>query len=104
MLDYCDQTQAYSSPSYSIWEKMVNGHPDRFFIGNEISTSTAMASGKGIFLGLWRFVYIMIWTDGMEIQWDPYSSADTNEMIVRATILANVGTTFSSAFQAVHQN
>ena len=103
-LNYADQTQAYTGASYSIWEKMVDGHPDRFFIGNEINTSTAMASGKGIFLGLWRFVYIMIWTSGMELQWDPYSSADTNETVIRATILANVGTTFPAAFQAIYQN
>jgi hypothetical protein len=105
LLNYVDQTQAYGAgTSYSIWEKMVDGHPERFFVGNEINTSTPMASGKGIFLGIWRFLYIMLWGDGVEVVFDRYSSADTGETIVRANLLANVGITFPAAFQAIYQN
>jgi hypothetical protein len=168
MLSYCDSTQAYSGASYSVWEKMIDDHRDRWLVGNEISygssmaatttqsgtltnTSTSvtgLASTSGLYIGmpvsgtnvpaaatiaminsataitlsvaatgsgaqtltfssakgLWRFVYIMTWTDGMEVQFDPYSSIDSNETVVRATILANVGITFRPAFQAIYQN
>jgi hypothetical protein len=83
---------------------MLDGHPNRFFVGNEVNTSTPMASGKGIFLGLWRFLYILTWGDGVEIVFDPYSLADQNETVVRANLLANVGITFPAAFTAVYQN
>jgi hypothetical protein len=46
----------------------------------------------------------MIWGDGIEIQYDPVSSADTYEMAVRANLLANVGCTHPRAFQAVWQS
>ena len=83
---------------------MLDSHPDRFFVGNEINTTTGMASGKGLFLGIWRYVYIMLWGDGVEVVFDRYSSADTAETIVRANLLANVGITFPAAFTAVYQN
>lgn len=44
-LNYADQTQAYGAgTSYSIYEKMMDGHPDRFFVGDEINTSTPIGS------------------------------------------------------------
>jgi hypothetical protein len=171
MLNYLDQTQAYSGASFSIWEKIKDGSPDRVFVGNEINTSTAMSgtttqtgtlnattsvtaltstanlyvgmpvsgtnipagttiaqvnsatsitlsaaatgsgsvtltftAAKGMFLGLWRFLNIMLWGDGVEISFDPYSAADTNQMVVRATVLANIGITWPAAFAAVYQN
>jgi hypothetical protein len=91
--------------SYSIWEKMKDGDAkNRFFVGNEIGTSTPMASGKGLFLGLWRYLYLMTWTDGLSVTFDRYTLADYNETMVRADLLANVGLTFPSAFCAVYQN
>ena len=63
-----------------------------------------MASGKGMFVGVWRFRYTMLWGSGLELQFDPYTSADTNETVVRVTILANVGITFPSASAAIYQN
>jgi hypothetical protein len=83
-------------------QRMVG--PDRLFVGNEISTLTAMTSGKGFFAGLWRFVYLMIWGDGIEIQYDPVSSADTYQMVCRANLLCNVGITHPAAFAAVWQS
>jgi hypothetical protein len=75
----------------------------RFFIGNEINSSTAMNTGNGLFLGMWRFLYVLTWSAGLEVIFDRYSSADPNETIVRANILANVGITFPTAFTAVWQ-
>jgi hypothetical protein len=77
---------------------------ERLFIGNEISTTTAMTSGKGFFLGLWRFLYVMIWGSGIEIQYDPISAADTYQMVCRANLLVNIGCTHPSAFAAVWQS
>jgi hypothetical protein len=37
MLNYLDQTQAYTGASFSIWEKMEDGNPGAFKIGNEIN-------------------------------------------------------------------
>jgi hypothetical protein len=77
---------------------------ERMFVGNEITTSTAMTSGKGFFAGLFRFLYIMVWGSGIEIQYDPVSSADTFQTVVRAILLCNVGITYPAAFTAVWQS
>jgi hypothetical protein len=102
-LSYADQTQAYTGASYSIWEKMLDSHPERFHVGNEISTTTLMTTGAGMFLGLWRFLYILLWADGIEVQFDKYSMADYNETVVRATVLCNVGVPFPAAFASIWQ-
>jgi hypothetical protein len=83
-------------------QRMVG--PDRLYVGNEINTSTAMTTGKGMFLGLWRFLYILVWGSGLEVQCDPVSSADTYQMVVRANLLANIGITHPAAFAAVWQS
>jgi hypothetical protein len=81
-LSYADQTQAYSGASYSIWEKMLDSHPERFHVGNEISTSTVMTTGNSLFLGLWRFLYVLLWSSGIEVQFDKYSMAASRLKIV----------------------
>ena len=103
-LNYVDQTQAYTGASYSIWEKMRDGSPERYQVGNEINSTTGMASGKGMFLGLWRFLYVMLWGSGAELVFDKYTLADSNETVVRANLLCDVGCTFPSAFAAIYQN
>jgi hypothetical protein len=67
------------------------------------SVTLTFTAARGLFLGLWRFCYILLWTQGLEVVFDPYSSADTNETIVRANLLANVGIPFPAAFQAIYQ-
>jgi hypothetical protein len=104
MLSYLDSTQFATNASYTIWEKMKDGDmQNRFFVGNEINSSTAMNTGTGMFLGCWRFLYVMIWAEGLEVVFDPYSMADSSEMVIRANILANVGCTFPTAFTAIWQ-
>ncbi len=103
MENYLDSTVFTSGASYTLLDKIKDGNPDRVFVGNEISASSP-SGAKAIFLGLWRFLVIMLWTDGLEVVFDKFSSADTFETVVRANILANVGVTFPSAFQAIRQN
>jgi hypothetical protein len=43
MLSYLDQTQAYSNASFSIYEKMIDGH-DNFYCGNETNPGGPMAA------------------------------------------------------------
>jgi hypothetical protein len=83
---------------------MKDGHPDRCLVGNEINTSTSMASGKGMFAGLWRFLYIMLWGDGVEVQFDKFTMADTFQTVVRVNLLCNIGITNPNGFCAVYQN
>jgi HK97 family phage major capsid protein len=103
MENYLDATQFASGASYTLLDKIKDGSPDRVFCGNEISTSSP-SGAKAIFLGLWRFLTIMTWAEGVEVVLDRYSSADTFETVVRANVLANVGISFPSAFQAIRQN
>jgi hypothetical protein len=59
---------------------------ERMFVGNEIAaTAGLMASGKGFFAGLWRFLYIMLWGDGIEVSFDKVSAAGTR-VLARRTI------------------
>jgi len=86
----------------SFWEKIANRFPDRMFVGNEINASSP-GGAHAIFLGLWRFLFLMLWGTGLEVVFDRFSSADTYETVVRANILANVGITFPAAFKALTQ-
>jgi hypothetical protein len=86
----------------SFWEKIANRFPDRMFVGNEINASSP-GGAHAIFLGLWRFLFLILWGTGLEVVFDPYSSLDTFETVVRVNILANVGITFPAAFKALTQ-
>jgi hypothetical protein len=44
MYNYLDQTQVYTGASYSIYEKLLDSHPDRVVIENSINPTTAMAT------------------------------------------------------------
>ena len=74
------------------------------YVGNEISTSTAMASGKGCFIGIWRYVYIMTFNDGLELTFDRFSLADSFETVARLNLMANIGVTAPGAILAVYQS
>jgi hypothetical protein len=50
------------------------------------------------------FLYVMIWTEGVEIICDPISAADYNQTVIRANVLANCGTPWSNAFAALYQS
>jgi hypothetical protein len=72
------------------------------FVGNEISASSP-GGAHAIFLGLWRFLVLMLWGSGIEVIFDKYSSVDTFETVVRVNILANIGISFPAAFKALTQ-
>jgi hypothetical protein len=93
MQDYLDTTQWATYASYSIWEKIQDGHSNRCLVGNEINTNTSMSSGKNLFAGLWRFLFIMLWGDGVEVQFDPVTNADVFQTVLRANLLCNIGIT-----------
>ena len=69
--------------------------------GSQTLTFTA---AKGLFLGLWKFLYVMIWTSGLEVVFDRTTNADFNQTIVRCNLLANVGTPRPNAFAALYQS
>jgi hypothetical protein len=95
-----DSTQWVPGASYSVLEKIKDGDPSKVFVGNEIAASSP-SGAKALFIGLWRFLTIMLWNDGIELQLDPFSAADKEYIVVRANLLANVGCTFPGAFAAV---
>ena len=101
MEQYLNKTLSTGNTSFTIFDKMKQLGP--VLVGNESNTSSPMASGQGLFAGLFRFVYLMLWADGVEVTYDRYSSADTVETVIRASVLANVGITFPSAFSAIYQ-
>jgi hypothetical protein len=69
--------------------------------GSQTLTFTA---AKGLFLGLWKFLYVMIWTSGLAVLFDSTTNADLNQTIVRANVLANCGTPWPNAFAALYQS
>jgi hypothetical protein len=93
-----DSTPWLPSASFSVLEKVRKA--DDVFVGTEVAASSP-SGAKALFLGLWRFLTIMLWADGLEVQFDPFSSADKEYIVVRANLLANCGITFPSAFAAV---
>jgi hypothetical protein len=98
---YLDSTAWATGTSLTLLDKIGK---DIVYVGNEISTSTAMASGKGAFIGLWRHVYIMTFGDGVELTLDRFSMSDGFETVARVNLLANVGCTAPQSFIAVYQN
>jgi hypothetical protein len=103
MLSFLDSTQAYSGASFSIWEKMRDSIEDRFVVGNEINANTQMNTGNGVILGIWRWLYIALWNDGVQIEFDDYSMADSFATVVRCTVLMNVACPFPAAFTCAWQ-
>jgi hypothetical protein len=93
-----DTTPWLPSASFSVLEKMRKA--DTVLVGNEIA-ATSPSGAKALFIGLWRFLTIMLWNDGVEVQLDPFSSADKEYIVIRANLLCNVGCTFPGAFAAV---
>jgi hypothetical protein len=99
MLSYLDQTQAYGAgTSYSISEKVRDDTESRFLVGNEINSGTPMNTGTGAVFGLFDKFFILLWGDGMSVEFDPYSLADSNETVVRAFVLMNCAVPWPAAF------
>jgi hypothetical protein len=95
-----DSTQWVPNASYSILEKVKDGDPSKVYVGNEIGTSCP-SGAKCLFIGIWRFLSIMLWGSGLELIFDPFSGADKEYIVVRANLLCNVGCTFPGAFAAI---
>jgi hypothetical protein len=92
-LDSDEAQQVYTGASYSIYEKLVDSHPDRVVIKAATgsgSTTLTFTAAKGLFMGLFKFLYLMIWTSGLEVVFDSTTNADLNQTIVRAKRLSQL--------------
>jgi hypothetical protein len=104
---YLDSTPVtLSGPTvcqFSLLERIRDGHPNAVQVGNEINASST--GGKNaMFLGLWRFLTIMLWSPGVELIFDEFSSMDSYITNVRCNALYNIGIVIPSAFAAIRQN
>jgi hypothetical protein len=97
---YCDSTAWASGASLTLLDKIGK---DICYLGNEISTSSSMVSGKGCFIGLWRNIYLMTWGDGVELIWDRFSMSDSFETVCRCNLLANIGCKAPQSFIAIYR-
>jgi hypothetical protein len=99
--NYADSTVQFPASSFTIFTKLKDQSP--VFVGNEVNNE-GLATTKVLIAGLFRHLWLMFWGQGIELVLDFWSQMDSNQVVVRANLLFNIGCVFPAAFEIVRQN